>query len=296
MLLFIRKKIMQSIFGILIILSCISCQENKQEESLKKYLNLRKEKILTQRKKIGENEKEIIKKLKNAIRFDQLMEFVERKSYKSNLKSRKIADELFEFKEDIWSESPKAKVKIVLKYLVNNDTIRLGHIQYIKLNNQILSENLTYRIDNRFINELIVKHNKAFSSQKNTNDLVNYVIESGEVQIASGYGGAYYGEKETEMYCGFKDGNFDFIDVLLRSIIPEEQTVGVIGYNKLKSLQIENNKEHDKLVTKILAVNPEINVRYTCTDKIVPIKEYLSLLDWDEIPNIGLNCTDGKLN
>lgn len=285
---------MQSFFGVLIVISCISCQENKQEESLEKYLNLRKEKILTQRKKVGENEKEIIKTLKNAISFDQLMDFVERISYKSNLKSRKVGDKLFEFKEDIWSESPEAKVKIVLKYLVNNDTIRLGHIQDIKLNNQVLLENLTYRIDNRFINGLIAKHNKSFSSQKNTNDLINYVIESGQVQIASGYGGAYYGEKEAEMYCGFKDGNFDFIDVLLKSIIPEEQAVGVIGYNKLKSLQIENNKEHDKLVTKILAVNPEINVRYGCTDKIVTIEKYLSLLDWDEIPNIGLNCTNKK--
>jgi len=274
------KKIVQTIFVILIVLFFISCKENKQEENLDKYLNLRKQEILSEQKEIGKNEKEIIKNLKEAIRFDHLMKFVERLTYKSNLKSRKIGDKLFEFREYIWCKSSESKIKIILKYFVSNDTIRLGIIDEIEINNKISSSQLIYKIDQRFISEYTDRHNEEFSSQKSSTDLI------------SGNGGAYYGEKETKMYCGIIQGNYDFIDVLLRSIIPEDQAIGVIGYNKLNSLQIKKNKEHDNLVTQILSVNPEINVQYTCVDKTVTIKKYLSLLDWEILPNIGLNCSN----
>jgi len=175
---------------------------------------------------------------------------------------------------------------------VSNDTIRLGIIDEIEINNKISSSQLIYKIDQRFISEYTDRHNEEFSSQKSSTDLINYIIGSEKIRIASGNGGAYYGEKETKMYCGIIQGNYDFIDVLLRSIIPEDQAIGVIGYNKLNSLQIKKNKEHDNLVTQILSVNPEINVQYTCVDKTVTIKKYLSLLDWEILPNIGLNCSN----
>lgn len=288
------KEIFQKIFVILIVLLSISCVENKDEENLDKYLNIRKQALIFNRKDIGDTKEKIIENLKNTIKFDQLIKFVERETYKSNLKSRKIGSDLFEFKETIWNNSSDAKVKIQLRYLVNHDTIRFGLLKKLRINNQNISENFIYREDKRFITKFIDKHNDAFSSKKTRKDLINYLTKFEKVRIASGQGGAYYGKKETKMYCGLKKENFDFIDVLLNSINPEDQAIGVIGYNELTSLHLEKNKERDKWVAKILSVNPEINVQYGCTDKTLTIKKYLNLLNWDEIPNTGLNCTDEK--
>ena len=291
-LIFIMKKILLWIFISPLILSWNSCQENKQEENLDKYLNLRKQIINSEQKKIGITKKEIIENLRKAISFEDLMNYVERIDYKSNLTSRKIGDDFFEFTENIGNLVSGSKTRIDIKYLVSNDSIRFGYIEEIKNENQILIEDSVYKIDHQFVDKFVSKHNEKFSTFKSSKDLINYLINPDRIRIASGNGGSSYGEKETKMYCGILERNFDYIDSLLRSIIPEDQAIGVIGYNKLNSLQLKNNKNHEKLVEKIISINSEVNVHYTCVYKTVTIEKYLGMMDWDILPNIGLNCNE----
>jgi len=288
---FNSERMRKSILFVLIMLQ-FSCAENIKPIT-KESLRSQRENLNESNVKIlGNDLQEAYDNLSKTTSYEELLGYVSRKSYKSNLRILKFGSDSFLIYEDIWNERIRPSLTVRIKYLVNADTVRYGQIMSVKKDSLEFKDSLIFKLDAGFFDEIIDKHNEDFDAKIVLNDFMTDFKDLEVIRFACGFTGNAYGEKERKMLCEIKNGQSEYIAQLLKSLVPIDQAIGVVGVIKMQ----ESGQEIDKDILRyrdiILNNERDIYACLGCSNEIVTLNEYLTKFDWEMIPNIELKCAD----
>ena len=272
---------------------CCSRNETKELDLESKYISQRETLKEEDKISIGKNLKEVLGNLANIKTYNDLLRYVPRITYKSNIRSRVIGNDLIEINEDLWNNEVEPTINISIRYLVEKDTIRFAVIDRIDIDSLYFPDELIFIEEDEFIDNYIHDHNSKFDSQQ---DIKNF-------KKAFGYNNSFWqfdykglaieSSKMERMFFEMKNGSSESIRKHLKSINPIDQAIGVIGLHIKHNLDEKIDPQNLSYMNLIMDSHQEFYVRMECTSELVDVEQYLSMINWDLVININFEQRDG---
>lgn len=267
----------------IILISILNCSKNETlEVSEQEIVSIKNE----QYEDIGVNPQQIVNNLKTVKEYQDVLKFIKERGSKNNRMARKLDFDTFQLIEDIWT---KNGLRININYIINNNEIKYGLIESIDSNYvEIFGEEEFFR-DENFLFSYISNHNEMYGTNKEIHDFLSEIIyKRDKVRIACGYDAKGYGRREIELFRAIKSEDVDYIVKLLTSMNPEEQTLGIVGIEKLMKNGYKSSKRENEIIKHLKNRNTSIFACITCAGSVFKLKKYLDSYDWSYIPNIEI--------
>lgn len=271
------------LLGIIIVsLSVFMSCDNKSELTELQIESLR----ANEYRDIGRTIEEIVEHLRLVESYNDLLKFIKDRGVKNNRTARKLDFDVFHLKEDIWTQN---NWRINLSYIVYENKIRYGLIESIDTNYTEISGNIEFVRDEGFITKYIRLHNERYQSQKSVEDFIEEVIKENEViKIACGNNVKVYGAKEKTLYRQIEIQNYEYVRNLLTSINPEQQTLGIIGFEKIQELGYSVSSADIEIIDQLKKRNSSILACVYCELREIKLEKYLEAYDWSILPHIDI--------
>ena len=227
---------------------------------------------------IGRTPKEIIGNLKGIVKYEELLEFIENRGVTNNRLARKLDFETFELIEDIWTNN---SLTVNLRYIVSKNEIVYGEIESIDSNYVEIIGEYEFINNESFIEEYVERHNEIYAANTTTSDFYEEVIiEKNTLVKACGYDGENYGKKEIQLFESINNRDVEYVINLLKSMNIEQQTLGVIGLERLMDRGILIDKRLKQISNHIKVKNSTIFGCISCVGGHYKLEKYLNSYDW----------------
>lgn len=235
---------------------------------------------------IGTTPKEIIAKLKQVRNYVDLLKYIKDRGMKNNRHAKELDFKAFLLIEDIWTTND---LRINLCYIVQNDSVKYGLISSIDSNYVEKHGKIEFVREKSFLTDYVAKHNALYKTNKQNQDFINEVIKQNHVvNIAAGMSANWYGDREKKLFKAINRLDYSYVLNLLTSMNLENQTLGIIGMEKLSSKGVKIDEHTNKIIKHLKTRNSFISCSITCVGGKFKLSRYLGAYEWDKIPNIEI--------
>lgn len=235
---------------------------------------------------IGTTPKEIIAKLKQVRNYVDLLKYIKDRGQKNNRHAKQLDFKVFLLIEDIWTTN---NLRVNLCYLVKNDSVKYGLIRSIDSSYVEKHGEIEFVREKSFLTDYVAKHNELYRTNKQDQDFINEVIKQiYTINIAVGNAATGYGDRERELFKAINRLDYSYVLNLLTSMNLENQTLGIIGMEKLSSKGVKIDDHTNKIIKHLKTRNSSISCSITCVGGKFKLSRYLGAYEWDKIPNVEI--------
>lgn len=222
--------------------------------------------------KIGTTPEKIINHLRKASKYADLLKYTEARS-----DVKKLDFNTFLVSNYFWV---KEYVGLSLIYIVQHDSIRYGLASSADIKGFGKKE---FVRDDAFLNDYLSKHNDLYHTHKKRQDFIDELIRQDEpIKLCAGYSKCVYGDREILFFQAVKRSDYGYVLNLLTSINPENQALGIIGMEKLKSKGLAIDENILKIIEHLKTRNTSVSYHITCVSGQKKLNRFLASDNWNK--------------